>query len=114
MLQQLAKVGIVLVSSPARVHPSTELTWASLGSTSLIRGLEDAPISIVCDGYRTPADLSDEHAERVSWRVGVAHAEKVRATAELLLEDDEASLKRGGLYRLGPELIRSCRRRYLC
>ena len=54
-----AGVGIVLVTSPARVHPSTELLWAALGSTTLLRGLGEAPISIVCDGYRTPDETDD-------------------------------------------------------
>jgi hypothetical protein len=64
-----AKVGIVLVTSPARIHPSTELAWSALGSTVLLRGLEDAPVSIVCDGYRTPDDLPEAHAARIAPRL---------------------------------------------
>lgn len=64
MLVGSDRVGIVLVTSPARSHPSTDIIWGALGSTSLLRGLDAAPITVVCDGCRTPADLSAEHAVR--------------------------------------------------
>jgi hypothetical protein len=62
-------VGIVLVTSPARSHPSTSLTWGALGSTSLLRGFDQCPICIVCDGYRTPFELEPDHASRVEVRL---------------------------------------------
>ena len=57
-------LGIVVVTSPSNAHPSTSLIWGALGSTSLLRGVQDAPIEIVCDGYRTPADLEPSHSQR--------------------------------------------------
>ena len=62
-------IGLVVVTSPARVHPSTELVWSALGSTSLIRGLEDCPITLVCDGYRTVSDLNPDYAARIAARL---------------------------------------------
>ena len=65
----LDRVGIVLVTSPARSHPSTDMVWGALGSTSLLGGLASSQITVVCDGYRTPTDLEPEHAERVTQKL---------------------------------------------
>ena len=62
-------VGIVVVCSPARTHPSSDMLWSVLGSTRLLEGLDEAPITIVADGYRTEADLESEHATRVTKRL---------------------------------------------
>lgn len=58
-------IAIVLISSPARVHPSTDMTWRTLGTTCMLDGLDRCPIQIVCDGYRTPTDLEASHAARI-------------------------------------------------
>ena len=60
------KIGIVVVTSPARSHPSTAMLWGVLGSTaSMIGGLRDAHVTVVCDGYRTDRHLDAAHASRV-------------------------------------------------
>ena len=59
-------VAIVVVTSPARVHPSTELIWSVLGSCSLLEGLERAPIAVVCDGYRPAAPRTPKGAARLA------------------------------------------------
>ena len=58
-------IAIVLISSPARMHPSTDMTWRTLGTTCMLDGLDRCPIQIVCDGYRTPTDLDASHAARI-------------------------------------------------
>lgn len=69
MLTTFDRVGAVLVTSPARSHPSTDLVWGALGSFSLLRGLEEAPITVVCDGYRTPKELEEGHSARATARM---------------------------------------------
>ena len=65
----IADLSIVIVSSPARTHPCTDMLWRALGSTRMIGGLEDAPITIVLDGYRTPSDLDEGYAARIEQRL---------------------------------------------
>ena len=63
------RTGIVVISSPARSNPCTEMIWRTLGSTRFVEGLDDAPIVIVLDGYRTPAQLDADRAARVKSRL---------------------------------------------
>ena len=62
-------VGIIVVSSPARSHPCTDMFWRTLGSTRFVEGLDDAKIVVVLDGYRTPAQLDAERAARLEPRL---------------------------------------------
>ena len=57
------RIGIVVVCSPARSHPSTELIDSVLSSLDLFEGLSDAPVGVVCDGCR---ELEPDHAARLS------------------------------------------------
>lgn len=41
------------------------MTWAALGSTSLLQGIDRCCIEIICDGFRSPANLESAHATRV-------------------------------------------------
>ena len=62
--------GVVVVTSAARAHPSTEIIWTVLHSLSLLGGgLSRAPIRIVCDGCRGQSDLDPEHAARLEQRL---------------------------------------------
>ena len=60
------RIGIVVVCSPARSHPSTELLDSVLSSLDLFDGLSDAPVGVVCDGFR---ELDPDHAARLSARL---------------------------------------------
>jgi len=62
----LPRIGIVVVCSPARSHPSTELIDSVLSSLDLFEGLSDAPVGVVCDGCR---ELEPDHAARLSARL---------------------------------------------
>jgi len=62
-------IGIVLVTSPARVHPATELIWTVLSSLMLIGSLDerdDCPVLIVCDGCHPPDTLDAAYAQRIA------------------------------------------------
>lgn len=56
---------IVVITSPARSHPSTEIIWSVLETLPLLGGLAEAPILVVCDGCRAASELETAHAERV-------------------------------------------------
>jgi len=60
------RIGIVVVCSPARSHPSTDLIDSVLSSLDLFDGLSDAPVGVVCDGCR---ELDPDHAARLSARL---------------------------------------------
>ena len=70
-------MGCIIIGVAAPFGPkSVELRCAAgsssvggIGSTTLLRGLEAAPIHIICDGYRTPADLDAERAARIAPRL---------------------------------------------
>ena len=69
MLAQPPRVGVVVVTSPARRHPSTELTDSVLNSLDLIEGIDGSPTAIVCDGCRSLDELEPAHAARLSERL---------------------------------------------
>jgi hypothetical protein len=56
---------ILVITSPARSHPSTEVIWTVLDTLPLLGGLSDAPIVVVCDGCRASSSLEPIHAQRV-------------------------------------------------
>jgi hypothetical protein len=66
MLSVSPRIGIVVVCSPARSHPSTDLIDSVLSSLDLFDGLSDAPVGVVCDGCR---ELDPDHAARLSARL---------------------------------------------
>lgn len=67
----LPKTRIVVVTSPARSHPSTEIIWQTLRSLKYLSGLEAAPILVVCDGCRPAGSLEPEYADRLADRLAV-------------------------------------------
>ena len=58
-----------MVTSPARSHPSTEIVWQTLNSLKLLGGLENAPITVVCDGCRPASTLEPGYAGRLAARL---------------------------------------------
>ena len=66
-----SSVGVIVITSPARSHPNTEIIWSAIESLELLEGLSSAPITIVCDGCRPTALLDPAHAERLADRISV-------------------------------------------
>lgn len=64
-------LGVVVVASPARCHPSTELVDSVFDSLQLIEGLDSAPTAVICDGYRISTQLEASHAERLAKRLEI-------------------------------------------
>ena len=64
-------LGVVVVASPARCHPSTELVDSVFDSLHLIKGLGESPISVVCDGCKPASQLEPAHAERLAKRLEI-------------------------------------------
>lgn len=62
-----SSLAAVVVTSPARCHPSTELFWTVLDSMD--QHFAPLDVLVVCDGCKTPAGLQPEHADRVENRL---------------------------------------------
>ena len=61
-------VSIVVVTSAARSHPSTEIIWRTLTSLDFLDLDGASPITIVCDGCRSASSLDAQHAARLAPR----------------------------------------------
>jgi hypothetical protein len=62
---------VVVVTSPIKSHPSTEIIWNAIDSIKLIDGFAEVPITVVCDGCRPTSSLEASHAARLAPRLAV-------------------------------------------
>ena len=61
---------VVVITSPAQGHPSTEIIWTTLRSIAFLsRAFAEAPITVVCDGCRSASSLDEAHAARLAARL---------------------------------------------
>ena len=69
MMCLLPSTRIVVISSPARAHPSTEIVWQTLHSLKLLGFDKSAPITVVCDGCRPASSLEEGYRSRLQSRL---------------------------------------------
>ena len=60
ILSPKTELTIVITTSCIKSHPSTDVIDKTIGSFSLVDGLEECPIIIVCDGYEVVRDNQRE------------------------------------------------------
>ena len=96
---------IVLVTSPARSHPSTEIVWQTLRSLRLLTGLENAPVQVVCDGCRSANSLDADYRRRLESR-GLA-ANPVKFSKKGIVADELAAHYDEYKVRLAQEAIQA-------
>ena len=84
----LPSTRVVVVTSPAQSHPSTEIIWATLNSLTLLGGLAEAPITVVCDGCRPASSLEPAYAQRLAARLAT---NPIRFSKRGIVTDDVAA-----------------------
>ena len=77
-----ARISVILVTSPCADNPSTSMVETVVESLSLI-GLEDAPLTIVADGFKTRSVFKDSNLWSMAKR-GVIAEENAAAYEEYL------------------------------
>eukprot|EP00966_Prymnesium_polylepis_P125282 2897195-Prymnesium_polylepis.1 len=69
---RLPDTRVLIVTSPAQSHPSTEIVWETIHSLRRLgNDLADMPITVVCDGCRAASSLDEAYAARLDERLAV-------------------------------------------